>query len=112
MIREKLNTPQAIDAEFATIPVKRLSAGLSTSQFPHNQERNRRNNVFPYEDTRVMLTPSHKRNPDGYINFSNVQINVGNGNKILRYIVGQSPMKNNLDDFWQMVSFLRIKLKI
>jgi hypothetical protein len=37
MIRDKLNTPQAIDAEFATIPVKRLSAGVSTSQYPHNQ---------------------------------------------------------------------------
>lgn len=62
MIREKLNTPQAIDAEFATIPVKRLSAGVSTSQYPHNQERNRKSNVFPYEDTRVMIRPN-KRNP-------------------------------------------------
>jgi protein tyrosine phosphatase len=25
------------------------------------------------------------------------------GSKTLRYIVGQSPMKSNLDDFWQMV---------
>jgi protein tyrosine phosphatase len=100
MIREKLNTPQAIDAEFATIPVKRLSAGVSTSQFPHNQERNRRNNVFPYEDTRVMIRPN-KRNPDGYINASNVQLNIGN--KTLRYIVCQSPLKSHLDDFWQMI---------
>jgi hypothetical protein len=37
MIREKLNTPQAIDVEFAAIPAKRLSAGVSTSQCPYNQ---------------------------------------------------------------------------
>uniref|UniRef100_A0A915DC54 Uncharacterized protein n=1 Tax=Ditylenchus dipsaci TaxID=166011 RepID=A0A915DC54_9BILA len=52
---------------------KRLSAGFSTSQCPHNQPKNREGRVFPYEDTRVMLTP-HKRNPDGYINASNVQV--------------------------------------
>lgn len=62
-----------------------------------------------------MLHPN-KRNRDGYINASNVQ--VGNrrlwtkiptavkvpiGDKLIKYIVSQTPMKNTVDDFWQMV---------
>lgn len=100
LLKEKLETAQAIDAEFAAIPGKRLSAGVSTSQHPENQPKNRQGNVFPYEDTRVMLTPT-KHNTDGYINASNVHIPVGD--KTMRYIVCQAPMKPTLEDFWQMI---------
>ncbi|KAI1722797.1 protein-tyrosine phosphatase domain-containing protein [Ditylenchus destructor] len=100
-LNAKLAVPQAVEMEFAGIPGKRLSAGFSTSQYPHNQPRNREGKVFPYEDTRVMLTP-HKRNNDGYINASNVQVPIGD-HRWLKYIVTQAPIKNTIDDFWQMV---------
>ncbi|KAH7730445.1 protein-tyrosine phosphatase [Aphelenchoides avenae] len=73
---------------------------MSTSQYPENQPRNRKGHVFPYEDTRAMLHPN-KRNRDGYINASNVQVPIGD--KLIKYIVSQAPMKNTVDDFWQMV---------
>ncbi|KAI6228903.1 hypothetical protein M3Y99_01169900 [Aphelenchoides fujianensis] len=100
MIYEKLKIPQACDAEFAAIPAKRLSAGLSTSQHPDNQKRNRKSPVFPYEDTRVMLHPT-KENIDGYINASNVQYTVGG--HLQQYVIAQAPMKNTVGDFWQMI---------
>ncbi|KAI6186680.1 hypothetical protein M3Y98_00159000 [Aphelenchoides besseyi] len=107
MIYEKLNTFQAIDAEYTVIPAKRITAGYSTSQHPENQPKNRTGNCFPYEDTRVMLPPT-KRNLSGYINASNVQIPIGS--KVLRYIISQHPMKSVIDDFWQMIWISKAQL--
>ncbi|VDD95388.1 unnamed protein product [Enterobius vermicularis] len=96
----KLNTPDALDDEFAVIPNKRMSAGVSTSQKPDNMKKNRTRSIVPYEDTRVMLHPN-KYNRTGYINASNVQIPLGD--RLLRYIVAQAPMRDTIEDFWQMV---------
>ncbi|KAH7700883.1 tyrosine-protein phosphatase non-receptor type 21-like protein, partial [Aphelenchoides avenae] len=71
-LRHKLYSSGLLENEFSSIPTRRMSAGMSTSQYPENQPRNRKGHVFPYEDTRVMLHPN-KRNRDGYINASNVQ---------------------------------------
>uniref|UniRef100_A0A7E4UZI0 protein-tyrosine-phosphatase n=1 Tax=Panagrellus redivivus TaxID=6233 RepID=A0A7E4UZI0_PANRE len=96
----KLSNPSMIDMEFAGIPQKRLSAGASTSQNAENVKRNRPKAVLPYEDTRVMLHPTRK-NTDGYINASNVQVPIGD--KLFRYVLTQAPMKQTLEDFWQMI---------
>uniref|UniRef100_A0A0M3HGZ5 Tyrosine-protein phosphatase domain-containing protein n=1 Tax=Ascaris lumbricoides TaxID=6252 RepID=A0A0M3HGZ5_ASCLU len=88
-----------------------MSAGVSTSQKPENMKRNRTRSIVPYEDTRVMLHP-HKNNPTGYINASNVQVwcglmpfyfEVPMGERILRYVVAQAPLRESIEDFWQMV---------
>lgn len=97
---EKLTTPDLLDEEFTLIPKKRMSAGVSTSQKPENMKRNHTRSIVPYEDTRVMLHP-HKNNPTGYINASNVQIPIGD--RMLRYIVAQAPLRDTIDDFWQMI---------
>uniref|UniRef100_A0A0N5AJW9 Tyrosine-protein phosphatase domain-containing protein n=1 Tax=Syphacia muris TaxID=451379 RepID=A0A0N5AJW9_9BILA len=97
-ILRKLNTPDALDDEFAVIPNKRMSAGVSTSQKPDNMKKNRTRSIVPYEDTRVMLHPN-KYNRTGYINASNIPL----GDRILRYVVAQAPMRDTIEDFWQMV---------
>ncbi|VDM17367.1 unnamed protein product [Wuchereria bancrofti] len=69
----KLAADDALDEEFAVIPNKRMSAGVSTSQRPENMKRNRTRSIVPYEDTRIMLH-SKQSNPTGYINASNIQV--------------------------------------
>ena len=102
MLREKLETPQAIEAEFAAAPLKRLSAALSTSQHPQNQARNRKCAIIPYDDTRYVLR-SNKRNIDGYINASHVRMHL-NAATSLTYVVSQAPIKSTVADYWEMVS--------
>lgn len=97
---DKLRSTDVLDEEFTLIPNKRMSAGVSTSQKPENMKRNRTRSIVPYEDTRVMLHP-HKNNPTGYINASNVQVPMGE--RILRYVVAQAPLRESIEDFWQMV---------
>ncbi|VDK65045.1 unnamed protein product [Onchocerca ochengi] len=96
----KLAADDVLDEEFAVIPNRRMSAGVSTSQKPENMKRNRTRSIVPYEDTRIMLH-SKQSNPTGYINASNIQIPVSN--RILRYILTQAPLPNTIEDFWQMI---------
>ncbi|VDO17166.1 unnamed protein product, partial [Brugia timori] len=96
----KLAADDALDEEFAVIPNKRMSAGVSTSQRPENMKRNRTRSIVPYEDTRIMLH-SKQSNPTGYINASNIQIPIGN--RILKYILAQAPLPDTIEDFWQMI---------
>ncbi|VDN53170.1 unnamed protein product [Dracunculus medinensis] len=97
---EKLSAEDTLNEEFTLIPTKRMSAGVSTSQKPENSKRNRTRSIVPYEENRVMLH-STKNNATGYINASNVQMPIGN--QMLRYIIAQAPLKDFLDDFWQMI---------
>ncbi|MFH4980609.1 hypothetical protein AB6A40_007318 [Gnathostoma spinigerum] len=96
----KLSTEDAIDEEFTRIPNKRMSAGTSTSQKPENMKRNRTRSIVPYEDTRITLHSS-KSNPTGYINASYLQVPVAG--HMLRYIISQAPLRDTVDEFWQMV---------
>ncbi len=73
MLLQKLSQIEHLESEFALIPNRRMSAGLSTSEKIENQKRNRSKNILPYEDTRVMLRPN-RTNPLGYINASNIQV--------------------------------------
>ncbi|VDN00972.1 unnamed protein product [Thelazia callipaeda] len=97
---KKLTTDDVLDEEFALIPNRRMSAGVSTSQKPENLKRNRSRSIVPYEDTRIMLH-SKQSNPTGYINASNIQIPIGN--RLLRYILAQAPLPDTIEDFWQMI---------
>ena len=61
-------------------------------------EKNRYNNIWPYEHSRVKLAPTLE-SPNGYINASFIE------SKIFphRFIVSQAPTKNSIEDFWRMV---------
>uniref|UniRef100_A0A673Z016 Tyrosine-protein phosphatase non-receptor type n=1 Tax=Salmo trutta TaxID=8032 RepID=A0A673Z016_SALTR len=80
---------------------KRSPAGdCSIAQLPESGERNRFQDVLPYDDTRVELVPT-KENNTGYINASHIRITVGGDE--WRYIASQGPLSNTCQDFWQMV---------
>ena len=56
--------------------------------------------VLPYEENRVRLTPS-RDNRMGYINASHISAAVGTAQRF--YIAAQGPLLSTVVDFWQMV---------
>ncbi|KAL3049373.1 tyrosine-protein phosphatase non-receptor type 21 isoform X1 [Trematomus bernacchii] len=86
--------------EYDSIPKRRPGGGCSIAQLPESGDKNRFQDVMPYDDTRVELVPT-KENNTGYINASHVRITV-NGQE-WSYIATQGPMSNTCPDFWQMV---------
>ncbi|KAF5922953.1 hypothetical protein HPG69_013299 [Diceros bicornis minor] len=87
--------------EYERILKKRLVDGeCSTARLPENAERNRFQDVLPYDDTRVELVPT-KENNTGYINASHIKVSVSGIE--WDYIATQGPLQNTCQDFWQMV---------
>ncbi|XP_048341295.1 tyrosine-protein phosphatase non-receptor type 21 isoform X1 [Sphaerodactylus townsendi] len=87
--------------EYERIQKKRLTDGeCSIARLPENAERNRFQDVLPYDDTRVELVPT-KENNTGYINASHIKVAVGGME--WDYIATQGPLQNTCQDFWQMV---------
>uniref|UniRef100_A0A4W5MXH6 Tyrosine-protein phosphatase non-receptor type n=1 Tax=Hucho hucho TaxID=62062 RepID=A0A4W5MXH6_9TELE len=86
--------------EYEQVAKRRPAGNCSIAQLPESGERNRFQDVLPYDDTRVELVPT-KENNTGYINASHIRITVG-GNE-WSYIASQGPLSNTCQDFWQMV---------
>ncbi|XP_024592103.1 tyrosine-protein phosphatase non-receptor type 21 isoform X2 [Neophocaena asiaeorientalis asiaeorientalis] len=87
--------------EYERILKKRLVGGeCSTARLPENAERNRFQDVLPYDDARVELVPT-KENNTGYINASHIKVSVSGIE--WDYIATQGPLQNTCQDFWQMV---------
>lgn len=87
--------------EYERILKKRLVDGeCSTARLPENAERNRFQDVLPYDDARVELVPT-KENNTGYINASHIKVSVSGIE--WDYIATQGPLQNTCQDFWQMV---------
>ncbi|KAL6477602.1 hypothetical protein MHYP_G00134370 [Metynnis hypsauchen] len=86
--------------EYEQVPKKLPNYECSIAQLPENGERNRFQDVLPYDDTRVELVPT-KENNTGYINASHIKITVGG--EEWSYIASQGPLSSTCQDFWQMV---------
>ncbi|XP_055449032.1 tyrosine-protein phosphatase non-receptor type 21 [Psammomys obesus] len=87
--------------EYERILKKRLVDGeCTTARLPENAERNRFQDVLPYDDARVELVPT-KENNTGYINASHIKVSVSGIE--WDYIATQGPLQNTCQDFWQMV---------
>jgi len=59
--------------EYESIPKRRPAGDCSTAQLPESGDKNRFQDVLPYDDTRVELVPT-KENNTGYINASHVRV--------------------------------------
>ncbi|XP_018085888.1 tyrosine-protein phosphatase non-receptor type 21 isoform X1 [Xenopus laevis] len=87
--------------EYEQIGKKRLpDSECSIARLPENAERNRYQDVLPYDDSRVELVPT-KENNTGYINASHIKMTVGGVE--WDYIATQGPLQSTCQDFWQMV---------
>uniref|UniRef100_A0A8C0GNY4 Tyrosine-protein phosphatase non-receptor type n=1 Tax=Chelonoidis abingdonii TaxID=106734 RepID=A0A8C0GNY4_CHEAB len=100
-ILEKRLEQGMVFTEYEQIQKKRLLDGeCSIARLPENAERNRFQDVLPYDDARVELVPT-KENNTGYINASHIKISVSGIE--WDYIATQGPLQNTCQDFWQMV---------
>ncbi|XP_069563244.1 tyrosine-protein phosphatase non-receptor type 21 isoform X3 [Brachyistius frenatus] len=86
--------------EYESIPKRRPGGECAVAQLPESGDKNRFQDVLPYDDTRVELVPT-KENNTGYINASHVRISVGG--QEWSYIATQGPLSNTCQDFWQLV---------
>uniref|UniRef100_A0A669CMU8 Tyrosine-protein phosphatase non-receptor type n=1 Tax=Oreochromis niloticus TaxID=8128 RepID=A0A669CMU8_ORENI len=85
--------------EYESIP-KRPRGECTIAQLPESGDRNRFQDVLPYDETRVELVPT-KENNTGYINASHIRVSLGG--QEWNYIASQGPMSHTCQDFWQMV---------
>ncbi|XP_048830076.1 tyrosine-protein phosphatase non-receptor type 21 isoform X2 [Brienomyrus brachyistius] len=86
--------------EYEQLPKQHPHLECSIAQLPENADRNRFQDILPYDDTRVELVPT-KENNTGYINASHIKVTVGVEEK--NYIASQGPLSSTCQDFWQMV---------
>ncbi|KAM6105872.1 FERM and PDZ domain-containing protein 2 [Pterocles gutturalis] len=63
---------------------------------PENQDKNRYQDIVPYDKTRVPLGEKN-----GYVNASYIRMKVGEEEHF--YIITQGPLPSTMGDFWQMV---------
>lgn len=61
--------------EYEQVPKRRPACECTIAQLPENGERNRFQDVLPYDDTRVELVPT-KENNTGYINASHIRVSL------------------------------------
>ncbi|KAJ7397648.1 FERM and PDZ domain-containing protein 2 [Pitangus sulphuratus] len=67
-----------------------------TGKAPENQNKNRYQDILPYDKTRVPLGEKN-----GYINASYIRMKVGEEEHF--YIITQGPLPSTMADFWQMI---------
>ncbi len=86
--------------EFELIPRRKAGADFSTAAHLDNVSRNQYQDVLPYEDNRVRLTPG-RDNKMGYINASHISAAVGAAQRF--FIAAQGPLSTTVNDFYQMI---------
>lgn len=59
--------------EYESVPMCRPGRQCTIASYPENVDKNRYQDVVPYEDTRVKLVPT-KENSIGYINASHIRV--------------------------------------
>lgn len=65
--------------EYESIPKRRPSGECTIAQLPESGDKNRFQDVLPYDDTRVELVPT-KENNTGYINASHIRVSCAGSN--------------------------------
>ncbi|KAM3594159.1 uncharacterized protein V6R79_003344 [Siganus canaliculatus] len=86
--------------EYESIPRRHPSEECTVALLPESGDKNRFQDVMPYDSTRVELVPT-KENNTGYINASHIRLTVSG--QEWSYIATQGPLTNTCQDFWQMV---------
>ncbi|KFP18639.1 Tyrosine-protein phosphatase non-receptor type 20, partial [Egretta garzetta] len=87
---------QEVLKEFMALEDVKPIDDCRTGKAPENQDKNRYQDILPYDKTRVPLGEKN-----GYINASYIRMKVGEEEHF--YIITQGPLPSTMADFWQMV---------
>uniref|UniRef100_A0A8W8MLF1 protein-tyrosine-phosphatase n=1 Tax=Magallana gigas TaxID=29159 RepID=A0A8W8MLF1_MAGGI len=89
--------------EFFAEQFKKFYTGLqfpaTAAVAPGNRAKNKYKNIYPYDETRVLLKKEKDYSESDFINASIIH---GFGS-VKSYIAAQGPLINTIDDFWWMV---------
>ncbi|KAF7695704.1 tyrosine-protein phosphatase non-receptor type 18 [Silurus meridionalis] len=94
-----------IDSEYTSIKhqngLMKQKYGLTANVggLQENIKKNRYKDILPYDQTRVVLTPTTPEYSSDYINANFIKGVTGSR----RYIATQGPLSNTLVDFWRMI---------
>jgi protein tyrosine phosphatase len=98
VIKEGIQSNELI-LDFEKLSRKKEDESHEESRLMENIDKNRYQDILPYDSTRVQLLDSMTGD---YINASFVDMAVPDGS-VNRYIATQGPLSSTCDDFWQMV---------
>ncbi|XP_042674550.1 FERM and PDZ domain-containing protein 2 isoform X3 [Centrocercus urophasianus] len=87
---------QEVLKEFMALEHVKPVDDCRTGKAPENRDKNRYQDILPYDKTRVLLGENN-----GYINASYIRMKVGEEEHF--YIITQGPLPSTMADFWQMV---------
>ncbi|XP_048802056.1 FERM and PDZ domain-containing protein 2 isoform X1 [Lagopus muta] len=87
---------QEVLKEFMALEHVKPIDDCRTGKAPENRDKNRYQDILPYDKTRVLLGENN-----GYINASYIRMKVGEEEHF--YIITQGPLPSTMADFWQMV---------
>ncbi|NXJ07114.1 PTN20 phosphatase, partial [Odontophorus gujanensis] len=87
---------QEVLKEFMALEHLKPIDDCRTGKAPENRDKNRYQDILPYDKTRVPLGESNS-----YINASYIRMKVGEEEHF--YIITQGPLPSTMADFWQMV---------
>merc|ERR1712226_429866 len=92
-----------LDMEFQNAPQLRTDFTVFNSVVVKNREKNRYQDILPYDRSRVILTSGIDPHSDSdYINANHI-VMILPGNSKLNYIAAQGPLEETITDFWRMV---------
>ncbi|VDI22601.1 receptor-type tyrosine-protein phosphatase T [Mytilus galloprovincialis] len=91
-------TKGPIEKEFVKFKKDHLKE-TKTASMTENTGKNKYKNVFPYDETRVILDLQPGKAGSDYINASFIN---GYG-KVKKYIAAQGPLESTINDFWRMI---------
>lgn len=97
-IKEGINSRE-LTSDFEKLSRKKEDESHDESRQLENIDKNRYQDILPYDSTRVPLLDSMTGD---YINASFVDMAVPSGS-VNRYIATQGPLSSTCEDFWQMV---------
>ncbi|CAK8684507.1 unnamed protein product [Clavelina lepadiformis] len=85
--------------EFQNISFSHPDFSNSVGKLSQNDEKNRCQNILPYNRNRVKITTIFGEEGSDYINASYIQMSTNEK----KYIATQGPLPNTMDDFWRMI---------
>ncbi|KAK7483657.1 hypothetical protein BaRGS_00025090, partial [Batillaria attramentaria] len=94
-----MHSTGAFDKEFHALPKGLLGTVVAaTESLSSDLAKNRFKDIFPYDDTRVVLT-KEKASDSDYINASYID----GFAEVMAYIAAQGPLPDTVGDFWHMI---------
>ena len=94
-LQHQLHLNSNLANAFHTLEKKKASGTYKFAE--KNAPRNRYNDVWPYDDTRVALSSEND-----YINANFVRLQLPD-DRWLNYIAAQGPLDHTVEDFWRMI---------